>query len=172
MPYVTGPPQEPSPSDAGANDSSFEIEDSLGYLVNRVARNFAKALSHELAPYDVTIAQWAVLVFLWVEDGPTQRQLSRQVAIDDATMARTLDRMERDGLVRRARNQEDRRQINIHLTDRGRELRDPLLPLAVRVNATATEGFSDEERDLVRDLLRRMIAALEPQPSSTEQESL
>lgn len=171
MSHLTGPPQESSPSDAGATDSLFVIEDSLGYLVNRLARSFAKALSHQLSQYDVTVAQWAVLVFLWVEDGPTQRQLSRQVAIDDATMARTLDRMERDGLVRRDRNREDRRQINIFLTDRGRELRAPLMPLAARVNATATEGFSDEERDLVRDLLRRMIAALEPQPSSNNQES-
>lgn len=156
---------------AGAEDASdrevFVIEESLGYLVNRLARSLTRALSTRLAPHGVSVAQWAVLIFLWADDGPTQRALSRHVAIDEATMARTLDRMERDGLVRRSRNPRDRRQINVHLTDQARGLCDALVPAAAVVNEMATAQLTEAEREQVSDLLRRMIASLD---TSSDQE--
>jgi DNA-binding MarR family transcriptional regulator len=117
----------PTQEDAAASQV-FVIEDSLGYLMNYVAKLFARAHATCLEQHDVTIGQWAVLMFLWATNGLTQTELSRHVAIDDATMVRTIDRMERDGLVQRVRNTHDRRQLNIFLTDKGRSLRDSLVP--------------------------------------------
>ncbi len=99
-------------------------------------------------------------------DGQTQRELSRQAAIDEASMVRSLDSMERDGLVRRVRNKQDRRQINIFLTEKGRALRDQLLPCALAENAVATTGFTESERHQAPALLQRMIASLEEALSS------
>ncbi|MCG8347746.1 MAG: MarR family transcriptional regulator [Chloroflexales bacterium] len=149
---------------AQANDAEtqvFVIEDSLGYLMNYVAKLFARAHTTCLEQHDVTLGQWAVLLFLWAEDGLTQTELSRHVAIEDATMVRTIDRMERDGLVQRVRNARDRRQLNIFLTDKGRSLRDVLVPCALTVNATALQGFTDEEQHQLAGFLRRIIASLE-----------
>ncbi len=153
------------------NEDLFVIEESLGYLVNKLARAFAQALGLRLAQHQVTVAQWAVLMFLWAEDGPTQRTLSRHVAIDEATMARTIDRMERDGLVRRARNSRDRRQLNIFLTPRATDLRDSLVPLAMDVNASATATLSAAERDLAESLIHQMVSALASPPLPLDKES-
>jgi DNA-binding MarR family transcriptional regulator len=152
----------------GPHGEPFVIEESLGYLVNYVAKTFARALGDRLAPHGVTTSQWAVLMFLWAEEGLSQTELSRRVAIDDATMVRTLDRMERDGLVRRERDTRDRRRINVVLSERGRALRDRLVPCAVAVNAAATRSLTAAERRQLLDLLRRMIAALEAEPSPDE----
>jgi len=154
-----------------AGEELFVIEESLGYLVNKLARAFAQALGLRLAQHQVTVAQWAVLMFLWAEDGPTQRTLSRHVAIDEATMARTIDRMERDGLVRRVRNGRDRRQLNIFLTPWATDLRDTLVPLAMDVNALATATLSASERHLAESLIHRMVAALDSPPLPHDKES-
>src|SRR5215467_15038018 len=149
----------------------FIIEESFGYLVNYLAKLFTQLLTTSLAPHGVYPGQWGVLMFLWIQDGQTQRELSRQVAIDEASMVRSIDRMERDGLVRRVRNEHDRRQINIFLTEKGRALRDQLVPCALAGNAVATQGFTESERDQVTTLLHRMIASLEkalsPDPERT-----
>ena len=92
----------------------------MGYLVNRAAKAFSRALADRLAAHGAHLGQWAVLVFLWERDGQSQGELSRRVAIEDATMVRTVDRMERDGLVRRVRDARDRRRVNVFLTDKGR----------------------------------------------------
>jgi len=154
-----------------AHEHVFIIEESPGYLVNQLAKLFTQLLTTYLASYGVHPGQWGVLIFLWLQDGQTQRELSHQVAIDDASMVRSIDRMERDGLVRRVRNEYDRRQINIFLTEKGRALRDQLIPCALAGNAVATQGFTESERDQVTTLLHRMIASLEkalsPDPERT-----
>ncbi len=144
-----------------SGEGLFVIEDSLGYLVNYAARAFARELSRRLGEHGVRVGQWAVLMFLWAEDGVSQGELSRRVAIEGATMVRTLDRMERDGLVRRERNPRDRRQIQVFLTERGWSLRNTLIPEAIAGNQFATRGLSEKEHEQLRNLLRRVIEAME-----------
>ena len=142
-----------------AGPRTFAIEESLGYLVNRAARAFASRLAAELRPFDVGIGQWAVLLHLWANDGLTQAQLARRVAIEQPTMVRTIDRMERDGLVTRTPDPNDRRASRISLTDRGRALRDDLVPLADEVNRAATGTLTDEEVATLRRLLGKLVDA-------------
>ena len=149
-----------SPAGASAAGDVFIIEDSMGYLVNFAAKLFARMHAVCLAAHGASLGQWAVLLFLWAQDGQSQTELSRQVAIEDATMVRTIDRMERDGLVRRVRNPHDRRHINIFLTEKGWALRDTLIPCAIATNVVAMQGFTDAEQRLLQDFLRRMIASL------------
>ena len=138
---------------------TFVIEESLGYLINRVARAFANRLGDELRAHGVGIGQWAVLLHLWSVDGMTQAQLSRRVAIEQPTMVRTVDRMERDGLVRRTPDPDDRRATRVTLTEHGWNLRDALVPLAAGVNRDATKALTDDEVETLRRLLRKLVAS-------------
>jgi DNA-binding MarR family transcriptional regulator len=153
-----------SAGDGGSGGEPFVVEESVGYLVNYLAKALARALAERLAAHGAHLGQWGVLMFLWARDGQSQGELSRQVAIEDATMVRTIDRMERDGLVRRERDAQDRRRVNIFLTERGLALQDSLIPCAVAVNETATQPFTESEREQLSGLLRRMIEALEGAP--------
>lgn len=162
--------------EAGMNDEDqdvglFVIEESFGYLVNYTARAFGRKLSRLLAARGARIGQVAVLLFLWAQEGQTQRELSRKVAIEDATMVRTLDRMERDGLVRRERNPQDRRQIRIFLTEKGWALRDTLIPEMIEGNRSAVRELSDDEQRQLLDLLGRVIGALEEAPAAKKEEN-
>jgi DNA-binding MarR family transcriptional regulator len=136
----------------------FVVEDSLGYLVNRVARSMAQQLAEELRPAGIGIGQWAVLLFLWTRDGMSQAELSRVVAIEPPTMVRTIDRMVRDGLVTRVPDPEDGRITRIHLTARGRSLRNELVPRAVAVNAANLARMTPSEGRTLRRLLGKLLA--------------
>ena len=136
-------------------EREFVIEDSLGYRVNRAARVMAQQLADELRPAGVGIGQWAVLMFLWARDGMSQAELSRVVAIEPPTMVRTIDRMVRDGLVERRPDSTDARISRILLTDRGRGMRDELIPKAVAVNDRMLARLSASEgRTLLRLLAK------------------
>ena len=139
-----------------ADDQTFVIEDSLGYLVNRAARAFAHRLAMEIRPAGVGIGQWAVLMFLWARDGMSQAELSRLVAIEPPTMVRTIDRMVRDGLVTRSPDPNDGRAVLISLTDRGRALRDDLVPRAVAVNEAALARLTAREAAMLPGILRKL----------------
>ena len=136
----------------------FVIDDSLGYLVNRAARSMAQQLADELRPDGVGIGQWAVLMFLWARDGTSQADLSRVVAIEPPTMVRNIDRMVRDGLVRREGDPNDGRITRIYLTDRGRSLKNQLVPKAAGVNAAILGRLTPSEGRSLQRLLGKLLA--------------
>lgn len=142
---------------AESDGHDFVVEESLGYLVNRVARSMAHQLGEELRPAGVGIGQWAVLMFLWGRDGLSQGELARVVAIEPPTIVRTIDRMVRDGLVTRVPDPDDGRVTRIYLTERGRSLRDELVPKAVAVNARNASRMTEAEGRTLRRLLGKLL---------------
>ena len=62
----------------------------------------------------------------------------------------------RNGMIERVRNPKDRRTINIFLTDKARDMRTELMPVAIEVNEVATAGLSDDEFDQFRALLQKV----------------
>ena len=151
------PGEHPDGSGLVSESQTFVIEDSLGYLVNRMARLMAHELGERIRPAGVAIGQWVVLLFLWARDGMTQAELSRVVAIEPPTMVRTIDRMARDGLVSRALDPDDGRLSRIYLTERGRSLRDELVPLAMAVNDAILQRLTVNEGRTLRRLLTKVL---------------
>lgn len=163
---------EASPGEgAAAGTRAFVIDESVGYRVNYAAKLFARVLYACLKRHGVMPGQWGTLMHLWAHDGQPQKDLAAHTGVDDATMVRTLDRMERDGLVRRVRNARDRRQINVFLTEKGRGLCDSCIPCAIAGNEAATRDFSEAEVAQLDDFLRRMSAALERELSAQQERS-
>lgn len=136
---------------------TFSRTTSLGYLVNHAARLLERALAEEIVPHGAWPGMFPVLLALWEEDGRTQAELVRLVGVEQPTLANTLRRMERDGLVRRTPDPADRRAARIHLTDRGRALQEALTQGARRVNERALRALDAAERAALLTGLRHVI---------------
>ncbi len=134
---------------------------TIAYLVREAHRALALDLQNRIGPYGVNVGVWRFLRELWEQDGISQRELSARVGMRAPTTVTALDRMERQGLVLRSRNITDRRVINVNLTEKGRALRDELLPFAAEANAVACTGFSAEETALLRRLLMALKQNIE-----------
>jgi DNA-binding MarR family transcriptional regulator len=131
--------------------------ESLGYQVNHLARLLAAALKERIEPHGVVPGQFAQLLALFEQDGVSQSELCRQVQIDQSTMAHTLKRMERDGLVSRSSDAADQRRAVITLTARARELAPTLVGAAREVNASAVAGVSRADLDTCMRVLAAAI---------------
>jgi DNA-binding MarR family transcriptional regulator len=136
-------------------------ESSLGYLVNHLARLLAQALRERIEPYGVVPGQFAQLLALYESDGLTQAELCARVQIEQPTMANTLARMERDGLITRTPDPTDQRRALVRLTEHARRLEPDLVAAARSVNAVATQGLTDEEISTFQTALGAAIANLE-----------
>lgn len=136
-------------------------EESLGYVVNHVARQMARALRDAIAPYGVVPGQFAQLLALYEQDQVTQQELSEIVEVEQPTMANTLRRMERDGLIERVSHPDDGRKQLIVLTDRARDLEADLTAAAQRVNDQAMASLSDAQRRTILRLLHEVSGAVD-----------
>ncbi len=120
---------------------------TLAALVTLTSRLFARALHDRLVPHGVAPGQLPVLQRLWGGDGLTQAELARAVRVEQPTMARTLDRMARDGLIERVPSKKDRRAFNVRLTARGRALRRAVEGEAAAVERLAVAPLKRDARD-------------------------
>lgn len=138
---------------------SFDKNRSAGYLVNHMARLFARELQARIVPLGLSTGTFPALLILWETEGLTQRELVAALDIEQATMANTLTRMERDGLIVRKADAADGRVQRIWLTPRARGLREPAVTAANTVNEAALGPLSTAERDAFIDMMTRIIAA-------------
>ncbi len=138
---------------------SYVRETSAGYLTNWAARLFSRAIERRLAGGN----SGPMPVFFALQDGGamTQKALAQLAAVEQPTMANTLNRMERDGLVQRTPDPNDRRSAQVSLTPLGRERAKAAFVSATEVNGIATAALQPAEREAFYGMLHRIIAALE-----------
>jgi MarR family transcriptional regulator, organic hydroperoxide resistance regulator len=152
-----------SPRRSATSPTAFDPDpsQSIGYLIRETTRLVLARLQVALAPHDVTLGQYFVLRELWQHEGLTQRELSDRIAIQEQSTVATIDAMEKRDLVVRVRSTQDRRKIHIHLTERGRSLREQLLGYAATVINGATADFEPAELETLRALLRHLRSNLQ-----------
>ena len=134
----------------------FDRRQSLGYLVNNLARLFARALEQRLSRHGVALGQFPLLLVLWEEENLTQSEIARRLNFEQPTIANTLQRMERDGLVSTAPDPVNRRRVLIRLTDRARAMEAALTSEAAAVNALATSDLSPTEVERFIERIQRL----------------
>lgn len=150
------PAKAPAPP-AFYRPDSWKREDSIGYLMGRIMTLVKEAVDVELAPTGLTHAQWVPLMKVWLGEASTVAELARETQVDVGAMTRTLDRLEMKGLVRRVRSSEDRRVVNVELTDDGRATAKEIPAVLCRVQNTHLRGFTHDEWQQLRTLLRRVL---------------
>jgi DNA-binding MarR family transcriptional regulator len=131
-------------------------EESAGYLVRDTHLLFAKALRNRLQNHQITPGQWYFLRILWDEEGLSQRELSRRVGTTEPTTVSALRLLTRNCMIERVRNPKDRRTINIYLTDKARDMKATLMPVAFDVNDVAMRGLTDSEFAQLQGLLQKV----------------
>lgn len=134
---------------------------TLGYLINLIARLLAQSLKARNGVEGILPGQYPIVLELLTKDGPTQRDLCDFVKIEQSTMANTLKRMERDGIIERRASLEDGRQATVHLTERGRKLAEVAVVNAFDVNRVALEPLDREAQVQLRTSLIAMAERLE-----------
>lgn len=146
-------------SSAMAHDRTIpDRSESATWLASQLARGFTRALQARAAKLGFSPGQFPILIELWEEEGLTQRQLLDRVDVEQATIANTLSRMERDGLIERRVHPTDKRAQQIFLTDKARDMREEALAAAEEAEQAVFRGFRRFEKELLKEYIRWAIA--------------
>lgn len=130
----------------------------LGFLLLAARQEFAKHLNEKLQPNEMTSAQFSPLLAIADRRVKTAAELCRLFDYDSGAMTRLLGRIEKKGLIRRVKNEEDRRSDLLEITDAGREIYPSLIKAAIDTVDDLLEGFSEKEKKQFENYLRRIIS--------------
>jgi MarR family transcriptional regulator, transcriptional regulator for hemolysin len=143
---------------------NFERTGSSGYMTNWAARLFAREIDRRLAAIGLSSAYMPVFFALAAGNELSQRALAETAAVEQPTMAATLKRMERDGLIARKPDPSDGRASLISLTPLARGKLNDVRAAGQAVNEAAMAPLSRSERELYLALLGKVVGALSKQP--------
>ena len=134
--------------------------DRLAHLVRDAGRSCMRALQMRLAEHSVSFGHWTFLRILWEADGLTQRDLSVQAGVMEPTTFAALKAMEKLGYITREQAPNNKKNVYICLTRKGRALEKKLVPLAEDVNRVAVRRVKAADLAITRKTLLAIIENL------------
>lgn len=135
----------------------YLMNGGLGHLVSGARNAIFARLEVELAPLELTSAQFIVVIGAMRGRARTVNEFCTFAGVDAGAMSRLLDRLEAKGIVRRLRGDADRRQVQVELTDKGHALSPQIMPALSRVYREFLDGFSQDDAVQLQSLLQRLL---------------
>lgn len=132
------------------------IDDCPCFNLSRAHRRVVRVFEEALDPLALTVAQAQCLRALFDADGPPAKDLARELQIDAGTLTPMLDRLERQGLIRRCPDPDDRRATRICLEERAHRLRPAIEAALTEAAARLAAPYAPEEFATMIRLMRRL----------------
>jgi DNA-binding MarR family transcriptional regulator len=142
---------------------TYEPRKGVGHLLHRVRTEMLAAVDREMAAdeqlvaMEVTSAQFIVLAALNMGEMKSASDLCKHISYDAGAMTRMIDRLEEKGLLRRSRCPNDRRLVNLELTEKGSLALPQMRRIAMRVLNRFLDGFTKVEARQLESFLIRML---------------
>lgn len=135
----------------------FNLDDCIGIITSRGAKALAQAFEKRLEAYNITRVQWIAIYYIGEIKGLTQRELADKISTTEPSVARLIDRMEKNELVIREKDANDRRISTLVLTQKGNELREKLIPIGEQFSTDITNAVGKEELEVFIQVMEKMI---------------
>ncbi len=132
------------------------FQECICFLLGKISRQMAKVYRERLIEYGISQPQFFLLIALYEEDDILITRLAEKVALDKSTLTGILDRLERDGLVKRVLKQENRRSLYICLTTKAHALRNDLTRIYDEINQLFFSRLSEQERDVFDQVMKKL----------------
>ena len=125
----------------------FPLDNSQGYIIHRLDMQMSLGLKHafQAKGFNITPEQWGVLNRLWENEGIHQSALAERASRDRHNITRILNLLEKNGFIHRIPDGEDKRRLNVYLTEEGKALKKKLIPIAIDYLQKCFQGLPQEE---------------------------
>ncbi|HJW20009.1 MAG TPA: MarR family winged helix-turn-helix transcriptional regulator [Candidatus Nitrosotalea sp.] len=135
----------------------YDFENSMGFVVNTTAKAFQRAFDLELRKnVGVSLSQWRVVGALVIQSGLTQKEIADKMGIEGATLVPVIDKMEKEGLLKRKPDSDDRRVNRIYLTPKADSLWEKMTECALRIRKSSLKNISESDIQATLETLRKI----------------
>jgi DNA-binding MarR family transcriptional regulator len=143
-----------------SEESMHTFEDDIAYSLIHLIKEHRRHADEELQKLGLHAAQEFVLFLLWEEDGLSQSRLAARLKLELPTITKSVQRMERAGLVERRADRQDTRVSRVYLTEAGRALYEPAKQVWKNLDARICLHMTETEQLLFRRLIQQALANL------------
>jgi DNA-binding MarR family transcriptional regulator len=144
-----------SPNDKNAVHWVEDV-DVAAALIYFTYRSVQRHLAKELSSYHISWGHFAIMMALYENEGVSQEHLARSRGFDKTMIAKSLLTLEKEGLVYRKNDRQDRRVKRLFLTEKGKEIKPRLDSIGAELNASLIGEMGDKKADVAMDCIRKI----------------
>lgn len=130
---------------------------NIGLLIKQAHFLMRRLVDTRVSPLSLTANQWQPLILIYYKKIDSPAELAKSLQVDNAAVTRTLDRLEQKGFIRRQKNDNDKRQIKIVLTEAGSAISKQILPIIADGLNIQLHGFDEQEITSLINMLNKII---------------
>jgi len=135
----------------------FILEDCVAYIASDAMKKITFVFNELLKKEGSTRVQWIALYYISGNEGINQSDLAKKMNLQTPTVARLIDRLEREKYVERYCSSEDRRILKLRCTEKGLELQKKMLPVGEFFSEQITDKLSVEEINTFLRVLTKLV---------------
>jgi len=133
------------------------LDDTLTFLINRASTLARQEFEARLRKFDLTPAQWAVLIRLCEQDGLNMTELGQLLYFDKPTTTGVVNRLVKKKYVKKVKNRKDKRVTHVFITDAGKDALVPVEPILEFYKENFLQGISEEEYETANRVMKILI---------------
>lgn len=148
----------------GPLDPDFDLDDYVIYNLARAVATYNEVMATALKKYRLDTTKWRILMLLDKKSPQSVSELGQGAVTRMPTLTKMLHRMEKEGLIKRRTLSEDRRVVQVSMTENAAENLAMVRKIGHRVFEMAFDGISDADAKKMTRLLKKMRHNLERSP--------
>lgn len=134
----------------------IEDIDIVTALISFTYRSVQKYFSKELEEFNIGWGHFAILMALYNQEGRSQDSLAQSRGFDKTMITKSILRLEKEGLVYREIDEEDKRIKRLYLTEKGKTLKPELQKVGLKLNELLLQNFDKEEISTAVETVRKI----------------
>jgi MarR family transcriptional regulator, transcriptional regulator for hemolysin len=138
--------------------NKFDFENSIGFIINRTAKALIHTFDQELRnKFGITFGQWKIIIILANNnDGLSQKEIADKLGLEAPTIIPIIDKLEKDGFVKRMADNNDRRNNRIFLTEKTINSLDSMVSYALKIKEISIRNIPEQDISITKNTLEKM----------------
>ncbi len=137
--------------------SALSLNSFLPYRLTKLSGVISRSLAERYSrQFDLSIHEWRVVAILGEKPGLTARQVCDLASLDKVNISRAIEKLESSGRLKRQVMPKDRRSFSLHLTDKGQDVLERIIPIAKEFENNLLSSLSAEDLDNLREILKKL----------------
>ena len=126
-------------------------------MLKTSAKSWEKVADIEMHKrFDLTGAQWKIIVVLSIKEGITQKNIADMAFVEAPTLVPIIDKMEKEGYLTRQPDPKDRRNNLIFMTKKSKDIVDPIIDSVLEVRNIGLRKISKKDMEIARKVLEQI----------------
>lgn len=132
----------------------LDLNESIGLMLKTSAKAWEKAVDVDMRnKFGLTGGKWKIIVVLSIRQGITQKQLADMTFVEAPTLVPIIDKMEKDGYLKRQPDSNDRRNNLIFMTEKSEKIVEPIIDCIIDIRKIALNKISKKDLEIGKKVL-------------------